>query len=309
MVLSPRTPKPVHHPRISVVIPAYRAAATIGRAVESVLAQTLPASEIVVIDDGSPDDIATALSGYASRIRLLRKRNGGASSARNLGISQSSGEFIAFLDADDLWEPHKLERQAAVFSRHPELAMIASRYRVTWPAQSRVELPAFPVQFLDRLVRAEGSELFDVTVSIPTPSVVVRRSLLGTLRFDESLRTAEDKDLWMRLAAMHPLYICSEPLVMVVLEENSLSRCDADCGYRPLIAVARRYGRLLGPRKLRSVEARVFRGWAAAHLGSGRPGAALSPAWHRVVREPLSPEGWWILMKSAAQAAPMLVRS
>ncbi len=92
-------------PVISVVIPAYRAARTIERAVDSVLGQTRRADEIIVVDDGSPDDLAEVLGRYGSRVRLLRKRNGGAASARNLAIEECRGELIAFLDADDYWEP------------------------------------------------------------------------------------------------------------------------------------------------------------------------------------------------------------
>src|SRR5437868_7863345 len=98
---------------VSVVIPAYKAARTINRAVESVLGQTRRPAEVLVVDDGSPDgaDLAAALGRYGDRVALFRKPNGGAASARNHGIDRAGGSVIGFLDADDYWEPDKLERQ------------------------------------------------------------------------------------------------------------------------------------------------------------------------------------------------------
>src|SRR5262245_13313488 len=115
---------------VSVVIPAYRASGTIGRAVVSLLHQTRTPDEILVVDDGSPDDLAAALAPYCDRVTLVRKENGGAASARNLGIDRSRGDLIAFLDADDYWEPTKLERQLSIFRRHPEVGLVASRFYV-----------------------------------------------------------------------------------------------------------------------------------------------------------------------------------
>src|SRR6266849_2125713 len=113
---------------VTTIIPAYKAAKTIGRALESVFAQTRLPDEILVVDDGSPDDLAGAVASYGSRIRLIRKPNGGAASARNRGIDEAQGDLIAFLDADDTWESTKLERHLQVFQRHPEIGLTASRY-------------------------------------------------------------------------------------------------------------------------------------------------------------------------------------
>jgi len=98
---------------VESIIPYYRASRTIARAVESALGQTVRPHEILIIDDGSPDDAASATKQFGSSVTLIRKPNGGAASARNLGIEQAKGEWIAFLDADDYWEPSKLERQLA----------------------------------------------------------------------------------------------------------------------------------------------------------------------------------------------------
>ena len=104
----------MYGPTVSVIIPYYRASQTIARAVESALGQTVHPLEILIVDDGSPEDTAEATKQFGSSVTVIRKPNGGVASARNLGIEHAKGEWIAFLDADDYWEAVKLERQLAV---------------------------------------------------------------------------------------------------------------------------------------------------------------------------------------------------
>lgn len=110
--------------KISVLIPAYNAAATIQATLDSVLRQTVSADEILVMDDGSSDETATILKRYEPRVKALRQANGGLSSARNALIANAQGDLIAFLDSDDLWHPRYLETQRDVFALHPEAAAL-----------------------------------------------------------------------------------------------------------------------------------------------------------------------------------------
>ena len=116
------------HVRVSVIIPAYRAAGTIRRALDSVFAQTTKAHEIIVVDDGSPDDLADVVRQYCPSIKLLRIANSKTAQARNVGIEAAVGDFVAFLDADDSWHPQKLERQLAIFSTYTEVGNVACRF-------------------------------------------------------------------------------------------------------------------------------------------------------------------------------------
>lgn len=115
-------------PAISVVIPAWNAAAWLGQTLDSVLAQTLPAAEILVIDDGSTDDTAAIAARHAPRVRCLRQANAGQAAARNRGVAESLGEFIAFLDSDDLWLPGKLQAQWALAQADPGIGLVFSNY-------------------------------------------------------------------------------------------------------------------------------------------------------------------------------------
>jgi glycosyltransferase involved in cell wall biosynthesis len=291
----------MHTPTVSVIIPAYKALGTVGRAVDSLFAQTRLPDEIIVVDDGSPDDIAPALVTYGERVRLVRKPNGGAASARNCGIDQARGDLLAFLDADDYFEPAKIERQLEVFRRHPEVGLCATRAFSEEPATGRRRPPsAGRGAIQDRVLQPAGPEVFVVAVNVWTMTAMVRRDVLGTMRFDTGLKTAEDIEMWIRLVQAAPVYLLSEPLSTQVLVPGSLSRSDVAGDCRNMLEVVRRHGRLLGWAGRRSWEARVYRTWAAGHLGSGEPRKAFGPAWRRWLRQPWSPQAWWIVAKSAA---------
>jgi len=294
-------------PTVSVIVPAYRASGTIGRALESLSAQTQPPDEILVVDDGSPD--AGALrdcvktyraSGLGDRLHLLHKANGGAASARNCGLDQARGEMIAFLDADDYWEPTRLEKQLLVFEKHPEVGLCAGQFYTRPPdTEARFVPPHVPPEFCDRVLHASGARAFRIATCIWTSTVLVRRTVLGTNRFDAGLPTAEDIDLWFRLVLAAPVYLFREPLATQVQTVGSLSRSDVASDSRNLLSVVRRHAALLGRRGARLEEARVFRQWAAGHLGEGQMRKALGPAWQRLLRQPFSPQAWWIVIKSA----------
>ena len=287
-------------PLVSVVIPAYLAARTIARAVQSVLTQTAQPQEILVIDDGSPDDLPAAVAIFGDRVTLIRKPNGGAASARNLGIERATGDFIAFLDADDYWEPKKLARQLDVLSAYPEVKVVGCRWFEELPGEARVLAPVRNDTFYGHVLRAAGADAFEVAMCMWTGSLMISRTALADNRFVSGLEPAEDRDLWIRLATKFPLFLLPEPLATYVQEPGSLSRSnvDRDCGN--MLRVVGRYAELLGPRGVRTQEAIIFRRWAAGHLGEAHPRNALAPAWKRLKLQPLSAQAWWILLKSAA---------
>src|SRR5260370_11913693 len=111
-------------PKVSVIIPNYNYAHYIGQAVDSVLAQTYENTEIVVVDDGSHDTSEKLIAGYGERVRLIKQKNQGVSAARNTGVRETQGELLAFLDADDLWLPLKLEKQVQRFLDDHELGLV-----------------------------------------------------------------------------------------------------------------------------------------------------------------------------------------
>ena len=288
----------MHSPTITTIIPAYRAAHTIGRALDSIFSQACRPTEVLVVDDGSPDDLAGALHAYQGRVTLLRKPNGGAASARNFGLDNARGDLVAFLDADDYWEPGKLARQLALFDRHPGLGLVSGRWFTQVPGGPKVAPPAPADDDFDRVVSATGRDAFSVATKMWTSTILVRRDVIGTHRFTPGLEPAEDRDLWVRLVAAAPVYMSSEPLATYVQEPGSLTRSNVDRDYGNMLRVVHRYSDLLGRSSVRHWEAEIYRRWAARYLGNGLPRAAVKPAWNRLLKDPLSLEGWWVLLKS-----------
>lgn len=209
---------------IAVVVPAYNAAGYLRRALDSVLAQSRPPVEIVVVDDGSQDGTAELVEReYAGRVRVLRQANRGPSAARNVGIAAVSATFVAFLDADDWWAAEKLERQAAVLAARPELLAVYTALQVhhdppetpTWVS------PACPEEELPR-------ELMLRNPGMPPSCVVVRRSaVLEAGGFQERHAGCEDWALWIELARRGRLAGVAEPLTHYRLSPEGLSG-DAD---------------------------------------------------------------------------------
>jgi glycosyltransferase involved in cell wall biosynthesis len=181
--------------RVSVVIPSYNCAKFVTEAVESVLGQTYPVHELLVIDDGSTDDTKVQLEPYANRIRYIWKENGGVSSARNRGIKESTGDLVAFLDADDVWHPRKLELQISCLQKHPEIGLIGAK-TISWPDSTFPEIPT-EIPELEKI----PFENLVVQNYLGTSLIIIRREILDRVgEFDCQLRVAEDHDLWLRIA-------------------------------------------------------------------------------------------------------------
>lgn len=200
-------------PTISAVIPAYNRNHCIGRAVDSVLRQTLPASELLIVDDGSSDDLASSLGSLADRIRILRHpENLGAAAARNTGIEEARGEFIAFLDSDDTWKPDKLERQIA-FMRQRDLDFCCTGFEIADPGQASARSAWRPYP--------ETLHLNHFTWGCftgPGSTFIARCSLLKSYRgYDTRFARLEDWDLMLRLAEANSKGIgfLNEPLSTV----------------------------------------------------------------------------------------------
>lgn len=212
-------------PRVSVVIPVYNAAAYVAAAVQSALAQTYANMEIIVVDDGSTDDTAVILATYGDRIRYIYQDNQERAAARNRGLAEARGEYVAFLDADDLWVPMKLERQVAILDARPEVVVAysqavvinrAGRPRLSGYRQQIIGSgPSTPAWMRDRLVLSN---------CVPMSTSIAR---LGAVResggFDPRLRYGEDWDLWLRLAGRGLFAFLAESLASyrLVSEEQA----------------------------------------------------------------------------------------
>ena len=205
------------HPTVSVVIPTYNARSTIERALQSVANQSLNATEVIVIDDASTDDTINIVSEFSATskiaIRILRSdQNAGPGSARNRGWDSSTGEFIAFLDADDVWHPQKLEIQVREMQKNGSFVMSCHERIVStshiFPSFDETKVSTRELSLNDFIIKNRCS----------TPTVMVRKSI--NERYQNEKRHAEDYLLWMEISAKHgnvlfiqlPLTSCTNPI-------------------------------------------------------------------------------------------------
>ena len=196
-------------PLVSVVIPTYNRAGPLQEAIDSVIAQDYPRLEILVVDDGSSDETATVMQTYASTVTALRQEHAGVSAARNHGVAKSRGEYIAFLDSDDVWLPGKISAQIALFRRCPQVQVcytdeIWIRHGV------RVNPKA--------IHRKQSGWMFFQSLAlclISPSSVMLRRTLWERLGgFDERLPACEDYDLWLRMCLKVPVHLIPQRLIV-----------------------------------------------------------------------------------------------
>jgi glycosyltransferase involved in cell wall biosynthesis len=190
----------------SVVIPAYNVRRYLPRAIQSVLNQTLPPLEVVVVDDGSSDGTGEVARRFGGIVRCVRQENAGAGAARNHGVREARGEFVAFLDADDEWCPHHLDEAARVLTAHPELDWLCAPYeeRDASGKPRRRRKYAGP-QLKHGVYIAEFFKAHVEYWFAWTSTMVVRRQVvLEAGGFDESMRRGQDLDLWCRIALRHP---------------------------------------------------------------------------------------------------------
>ncbi|WP_178917291.1 glycosyltransferase family 2 protein [Natronomonas gomsonensis] len=210
-------------PLVSVIIPVYNRAGVLRRAIDSALAQTVEDIEVLVVDDGSTDDTAAVVGDYDDRVRYLpHDRNRGRSAARNTGIDAATGEYVAFLDSDDRWLPHKLERQLDRLPRcSTEWVGVYCEFLTPAPSRFGEALDWLSRHvFADPVVREGGRELAReiLTMNVlmgPGSTLLVRREALEGLRFDEGLVDHEDWDFVLRLLDRGKIAHVDEPLVVV----------------------------------------------------------------------------------------------
>ncbi|MCP4666330.1 MAG: glycosyltransferase [Deltaproteobacteria bacterium] len=195
---------------VSVIIPAYNRARKVVRAVRSVLAQTCPDLEIIVVDDASTDDTADAMAPFRGRVAYIaHSSNLGVSAARNTGIRNSGGPLIAFLDSDDYWLPEKAAVQVDFFERHA-WAQVCQTEEI-WIRKGRRVNPK------NKHLKPSG-DIFEPSLKqclVSPSSVMLKRSLLEEVgSFDEDLPACEDYDLWLRISCRHPVHLIREHLVV-----------------------------------------------------------------------------------------------
>ncbi len=286
---------------VAVVIPTHTPGPWLEPTIRSVLAQTAPPAEIVVVDDGSKEPLDARLAEFRSHILLARQANAGPGAARNRGVSLTEASYLAFLDDDDLWEADKLERQVRFLDEHPECGMVAGEVREFGDG---IQLRPKP--------RCGDSPVPDLTVEgllagnpIATVSVVMRRSVFDAVGgFCESWDcfAVEDYDLWLRVAATTRIGWIPEFVARYRRHESSISN---PCRFleNGMFVLERARRRLAGTPELaariRKRRGELLRDYAWARLENGQAVRAFAPIVEALGLTPGDARVWRLLARAA----------
>lgn len=308
--------------RVSVIIPVFNGMPHVREAINSALRQGHDDLEVLVIDDGSEDGTARVVEGYAAPVRLLatKQPRSGPAAARNVGLTEATGDVIAFLDADDLWFDNKLREQLSYLEEHPEAGLICSNSLYWYPGPDGAYPAPSQLPIQPRHERRNGStelagwlyyELLLKPSTVWTTTVLMKREVFEQVGlFDESLRLGQDYDYWLRasrhtqihrLAACHALYR-QHP-------DNSSSRPrDVNFELQIFNAAMRRWGpqcpdgRVVKRSAIRARYHRMNFRMGYQHYWRGDPGVAWRSFAASLRWRPQNPKAWAYLLVSSARA-------
>ncbi|MGZ8842134.1 MAG: glycosyltransferase [Pyrinomonadaceae bacterium] len=221
-------------PLVSVITPIYNYARFIEQTIQSVLNQTLRSFEIIVVDDGSTDNTREIVARFGSQVRYVWQHNSGQGAARNRGIKEARGKFIALLDADDYWMADKLEKQIKVFQNDPDLGLVYSLFYY-FESESGAIVGYKPIAecFRGHVLR----EMFQSCL-IGSPTPLIRREVFDSVGlFREDLKGVEDYEMWLRISAQFRIDFVSEVLAMYRVHQSGCADRSCEMWTQLMIAV------------------------------------------------------------------------
>jgi glycosyltransferase involved in cell wall biosynthesis len=275
---------------VDVIIPAFNAAKYLPAALESVASQTFEDWQIVLVDDGSTDNTAQVVAPFIHRfgpkLKYIQQENRGMSAARNTAIRASTSEFIALLDADDVWTSHRLAESIQAFATRPRAGIAYGL--ITYMDQDGRPLETFE----GNVGHVEGRiapYIYMRKVELPCVTVTIRRACIDQVGlFDETMRSTEDRDLWLRIALHHEVAFIPKVLAFYRTSPGSVSTNAQRMLQAQLQFIRKHYGAEgcgLLPRQISW--ARAYKQRADALKAQGKPRAALMSALQAVIIYPL----------------------
>jgi glycosyltransferase involved in cell wall biosynthesis len=208
-------------PEVSVIIPTHNYGHFIKGAIKSVLSQSFSDLELIVVDDGSTDGTKNFISAFKdSRILYINQKNRGLASARNNGIKIASGEYVGFLDADDLWMPEKLELQLSIFKKKENVGLVYTGYEVVDDSGTYIaKRKAHKIEgdLISQLI------LGNIVSGSATTSLIRGKCFKTVGLFDETLRSCEDWDMWLRIARVWNFECINQPLAKIRLHSDNMT--------------------------------------------------------------------------------------
>ncbi|RRJ84577.1 glycosyltransferase [Aestuariirhabdus litorea] len=239
-------------PRISVIVPVYNGARTLARALESIFEQSFPACEVIVVDDGSTDDSVAVARSCSGNIQLIQQENQGVSAARNRGVEQARGEWVAFLDADDWFYPDRLKAHASLIERYPAVELLSGNFEYWHTDGSRVQ-NLDTLSWKHELVASEEEGVVHVTPELrrlyagqhvgDTHTLTIRKDLFTRVGgYPEGVAIAEDMCLLLKALdnSKHQAVVL-QPLAAYFVHPESVIRSDPLASQRAALETYRRF--------------------------------------------------------------------
>ena len=276
---------------VDVIIPAFNAAKYLPTAIESVISQTFGDWQILLVDDGSTDNTAEVVAPFldrlGSRIKYIHQNNRGLPAARNTAIRASTSEFLALLDADDVWLPCRLEESLKALADRPQAGLAYGLIRAIDP-ENRPYGDVWAGNSSDSVGKL-ATHIYTRKVELPCPTIIFRRQCIDEVGvFDEAMSATEDRDLWLRIAQRYEIAFVPKLLAYYRLSPNSMSTDPQRMLQAQLQFISKHYGSEgCGPRSRRIALARAYKQRAEVLKNRGRSWDALSSALKAVMFYPL----------------------
>ncbi len=212
-------------PKVSVIIPTFNRAQFIRRTIDSVLNQTYRDYEIIIIDDGSTDNTKEVVESYGDKVRYYRQANNGVATARNTGIAKADGEYIAFLDSDDIFLTENLETKISFFESHPNEYWVYSDWQYVDEKGNLLQHGSQKYNYSHRQLNGSiFNELIYHRNFISPCTVVLKKSVFDKIGcFDPQIPSQEEYDLWLRISLKYPANYLDQSLVYAMIHKDSLS--------------------------------------------------------------------------------------
>jgi len=288
-------------PKVSVIIPTYNCGLLLKESIHSVLAQSLKDFELIIVDDGSTDNTKLVIKNIGdSRIQYFYKGNGGASSARNIGLTKATGQYVAFLDADDSWPNDYLKIMTSVLDDSSEYGVAYSTVTQVWPDGKRTEF--FKLKHC--VSGWIAADLFNKFFVLPQ-TTVCRRTILQDFRFDESLKTADDYDGFLRLSLKAKFLFISKTQTIRTVRSDSLTAqaSPTAIGCNKIRVLERFYYQLNGKEHISKIKAlhrigRCYNRTAKDYYKDGARKAAIYMFKKAILYNPFVVRPYWGLLRA-----------
>lgn len=227
------------YPKVSVVVPAYNSENYIAEAIQSILDQNYPNTEILVINDGSTDNTMQVLQAFDGQVKVIEQVNSGSAVARSNGMQHSTGDYIAFLDSDDIWLPNKLESQVNFLESHAEFGMVFSNWSCWTPDDQGVFHRRNFSQDKKEDARPMSGWLFGQLIDdciVWTSTVLMRREVFENIgQFDSTLRRGQDYDYWLRASTKYKIHKLDDIHAVYRIHDASVTRTPKPVNYEYIV--------------------------------------------------------------------------